>query len=168
MRLGKGKKPRPPGQDRLQSSAVRGATTGWLVEVVGLLAASEHLCRAEHEEVSEALRIKIAMRQVRNLLRDNDLTEYEDLTAEPPAIDEEYVDEGAAMEVEDEFQGGRQAHDERVVRAIEREEKFEEEARRSSRRQSWGMNVLVRSIWRPIVFRNVAGRSNSRRNFLGG
>ena len=68
------------------------------------LCAPEHLRMARHEEVSEALRLKMAMKDVRRLLED-DKDEYME-------IDESYVPEPEVgemeMEVDHQQEGGRQ------------------------------------------------------------
>ena len=76
-----------------------------------LLAAPEHLRLAEHEEVSEALRVKLAMREVKHMLMNFQGEEYEEVddAAAPdgPLAESEQVHPGADMEVETHLEGGQ-------------------------------------------------------------
>ena len=76
-----------------------------------LLAAPEHLRPADHEEVSEALRVKMAMKEVRQMMTSLQAEEYEDVddTDAPgfPAAAPSPPVPGADMEVETLLEGGQ-------------------------------------------------------------
>ena len=99
-----------------------------------ILAAPEHLRSAHHEEVSEAIRLKTAMREVRRLL-DQPLFEAEEEIDEdydgplPPQPEQKV--EGVEMEVENESVMTPRALPPAWERAESREEQIKTSVRRS-------------------------------------
>ena len=102
-----------------------------------LLAAPEHLRLAEHEEVSEALRIKLAMREVRQMLTNIQGEEYEEVDdsvapGAPAEEEQEQPSTGADMEVETHLEGGQPVPvPPRWAQVASREEQIKTAVRRS-------------------------------------
>ena len=99
-----------------------------------LLAAPEHLRPADHEEVSEALRVKLAMKEVRQMMTTLQAEEYEEVDDEeapgfPPSAPRA---EGADMEVETLLEGGQPSSlPSPWAEAASREEQIKSAARRA-------------------------------------
>ncbi|CAE7629272.1 RE2, partial [Symbiodinium sp. KB8] len=138
LRPGKGKKPKPTW---LGPATVIGreGSNYWLARGGRcLLAAPEHLRTAEHEEVNEMLRVKLAMAEVKKVIKEADPDQYEVLSE---SYDMEVDDQHApndgnslTMEVEMEFEGGvpREHSAARLEAAGRREERVEQARRRQA------------------------------------
>ena len=138
LRPGKGKKPKPMW---LGPATVIGreGSNYWLARGGRcLLVAPEHLRTAEHEEVNEMLRVKLAMAEVKKLIKEADPDQYEvmsegqdmevdDLQAPPEGG-------GLTMDAEMDFEGGipREHGAARLEAASQREERIEQVRRRQA------------------------------------
>ena len=138
LRPGKGKKPKPTW---LGPATVIGreGSNYWLARGGRcLLAAPEHLRTAEHEEVNEMLRVKLAMAEVKKVIKEADPDQYEVLSeSHDMEVDDQHAPNdgsGLTMEVEMEFEGGvpREHSAARLEAAGRREERVEQARRRQA------------------------------------
>ena len=133
VRQGKGKKPK---SSWLGPGVIIGreGSNFWLARGGRcILAAPEHLRRAHHEEVSETIRLKTAMREVRRLL-DEPWLDEEEVDADyvgPGPQDMEQQEEGVNMEAEDESMVSPQPLPPAWEQAQSREDQIRTSARRA-------------------------------------
>ena len=99
-----------------------------------LLAAPEHVREAKHEEVSEMLRLKVAMKEIKAMAQadGDEYEEVDDHDAPGPEVFQRPAGEGGAdMEVEPELEGGRLAPGGALHQAANREELIRTSMRRA-------------------------------------
>ena len=127
-RQGRGKKPQPTWMG--PATVIGREGSNYWVARGGrcVLVAPEHVRSAHHEEVSELLRTKVALAQVRKLIQEGDAAEVEDETGHQGATAEGEV----AMDAEDDLQAGMPAvtREDRLAAAQAREVALETARRR--------------------------------------